>query len=416
MMDKYFWCIGGGILQLPFINEARNLGYKIIVSDGSSKCFCKDVADLFLHIDIFDIKAHIEAAKSLQTQFIRIEGVLAAAIDASVTNSALNEFLGLKNRGASIDVAEHIHEKHKFRSAMALMGHKVPNFGMIASDSGFPLEIYYPAFKEMVNVGPVIIKNTDNSAGRGNTVLYATTTLKEFKNSVTKAMGASKSGVCLMEQMWIGQECTVETLFDVDGKFHPCFITDRYFETMNGNRVETGLRHPSALSPWVQRKCFQLAEQVARDFGIEHGAAKYDMIITNEGPRIIEMTTRLSGGFDCTHLVPAATGKNIVKAAVHTALGMQFNPSFLEDTKHKVAISESMWFEPGKKIKSIRDSKALLMPGVEHIFWRANVGDIIQPYVDSASRSNFIITSGNTEPEARETMKKAKAAIKVDFE
>jgi biotin carboxylase len=322
----------------------------------------------------------------------------------------------LKGRGASVQVAEVIHNKHHFRSAMALMGHEVPGFEIIRLDTGFEIGHYYRKLLNMAIEGPVIIKNTDNSAGRGNTVLQHNASEKDFKDSVHKAINASKSGVALMEQMWGGWECTVETLFGPDGQFCPCFITDRYFETMNGNRVETGLRHPSALSPWVQRKMFQLAEQVARDFGVEHGAAKYDMIVTNNGPRIIEMTTRLSGGFDCTHLVPAATGKNVVKAAVLTALRQYVPEELLKDTKHKVAISESMWFEPGKKIKRINYERANKIPGVEHIFWRAGIGDTINPYVDSASRSNFIITSGNTEQEAREVMRKAKNAIKVDFE
>jgi biotin carboxylase len=416
MMDKYFWVIGGGVLQLSVIKEARDLGYKIIVSDRSLNCFCRDLADIFLPIDIFDIDAHIKKAIHLSNEYIHIDGVLAAAIDASVTNSALNEALGLNNCGASVEVATVIHEKHKFRSAMALMGHEVPEFRMIADDSGFEVADYYSMFHSMALMGPVIFKNTDNSAGRGNTVLQHGATPKQFGDAIVKAIGASKSKVCLMEQMWVGHECTVETLFGSDGTFHPCFITDRYFETMNGNRVEVGLRHPSSLSPWVQRKMFQYAEQVARDFGIEHGAAKYDMILTNKGPRIIEMTTRLSGGFDCTHLVPAATGKNIVKAAVLTALGQNVPDELFEDTKHRVAISESMWFEPGEKIRDIDDVKAKNIPGVEHIFWRSTIGDTIQPYVDSASRTNFIITSGNTESEARDTMRKAKKAIRVDFE
>jgi biotin carboxylase len=415
-MDRYFWVIGGGVLQVPFIKEARDMGYKIIVSDRDTGCFCKPHADIFLNTDIFDIEGNIYAADRLVKQGIKIDGVLAAAIDASVTNSALNEFLGLKGRGASVQVAEVIHNKHHFRSAMALMGHEVPGFEIIRLDTGFEIGHYYRKLLNMAIEGPVIIKNTDNSAGRGNTVLQHNASEKDFKDSVHKAINASKSGVALMEQMWGGWECTVETLFGPDGQFCPCFITDRYFETMNGNRVETGLRHPSALSPWVQRKMFQLAEQVARDFGVEHGAAKYDMIVTNNGPRIIEMTTRLSGGFDCTHLVPAATGKNVVKAAVLTALRQYVPEELLKDTKHKVAISESMWFEPGKKIKRINYERANNTPGVEHIFWRSGVGDTINPYVDSASRSNFIITSGNTEQEAREVMRKAKNAIKVDFE
>ena len=31
--NKFFWVIGGGLLQIPLIEEIKKLGYKVIVSD-----------------------------------------------------------------------------------------------------------------------------------------------------------------------------------------------------------------------------------------------------------------------------------------------------------------------------------------------------------------------------------------------
>ena len=137
------------------------------------------------------------------------------------------------------------------------------------------------------------------------------------------------------------------------------------------------------------------------------------MILTKKGIRIIEMTVRLSGGFDCQYLVPAATGKNVLKAAILTALGKPFSKELLDDKKSKYSISCSLWPKLGKikKIEGIEHIEKI--SGYEQFFLRYSVGDVVEPYIDSTKRFCFIITSGNTEIEAREAANRIKTFIKV---
>ena len=139
------------------------------------------------------------------------------------------------------------------------------------------------------------------------------------------------------------KECTVETIYDVEGNFHRCFITDRNFDYSNGYPLELGLVSPSQLSDKVQEECFTLAKTVSNKLGIKIGAAKFDMIITDDGPKIIEMTTRLSGGFDCQYVVPASTGKNIVMAAMN--LWNHFPKELLKNKFNKVCVTEVIGLE-----------------------------------------------------------------------
>ena len=138
------------------------------------------------------------------------------------------------------------------------------------------------------------------------------------------------------------------------------------------------------------------------------------MIQTEDGPRVIEMTVRLSGGFDCQFLVPAATGKNILKAAILTALGKPFEAELLHDNKKKVSISKSLWPLPGKitKIKGIE--KAKKQKGFEFIHFRYNVGDIVVPYTDCAKRVCFIIASGEDLIDAKKNMASIVDLIEID--
>jgi len=405
MAKKYFWIIGGGLMQVPLIEEARKLDLKVIVSDMNNHCACREQADVFICVDIFDIESHIKEAKRLTNEGKEIVGVLAAGIDAPETMAAIAETLKLP----SVDrrIAHLVHNKYLFRKKLRELGYPVPRFVSVGKEDIQNLE------KIIDDIGfPLIVKNTDSSGSRG-TKIFREKNIKDMKKMLAVAMRVSKSGRALIEECWEGLEQTVETIFDVDGNFHRCFITDRIFDRSSGYAMELGLRQPSSLPESTQEEMYQLAENIARDLGIKIGAAKFDMILTDKGPRVIEMTVRLSGGFDCQYLVPAATGKNVMRAAILTALNKKFPASLLEDTKHRVGLTGSIWPKPGKitNISGVDDARAL--SGVEHIFFRYEIGDTIEDYVDCTKRVCFIIVTGKNEDDARKTLARAKKIIKI---
>lgn len=403
--SEYFWIIGGGILQLPLVEQAIKLNYKIILTDANEDCLCKDKVTYFEPIDIFDIDKHLKYAEKLISTGVRIKGVLAAGIDAPETMSRISEYLNLPS--VSSDIAFLVNNKEIFRERMKSMGIPVPKFQTVTKSNLCHLkniigEIGYP----------LIVKNTSSSGSRG-TKIFRSPDFDGIKKIVKEAIAVSRSGIALIESLWEGSEHTVETLFDSDGKFHRCFITDRAFDKSLGFALETGLVHPSRLNSSQQDEMYLLAEKFSKKIGISIGAAKFDMMQTADGPRIIEMTVRLSGGFDCQYLVPAATGKNILKAAILTATGNIFDSNLLKDTKKRVAISESLWPSPGKIIKIEGIDKAKELNGFEFIYFRYDVGDTVVPYRDCTNRVCFIIVSGNDYDEAQENMVQIKKSIRI---
>ena len=403
--EGYFWVIGGGLLQVPLIAEVRKAGCRVIVSDRDETCVCRELADVFFQNDIFDVTGHVARANAFISQGGRICGVLAAGIDAPETMAAVAEELGLPSVERSI--AHLVNNKDLFRSALRRLGYPVPKFEVIAKEHLPSLE----AIVERVGI-PLIVKNTDSSGSRG-TRIFQVRDLPGIHSAALAAMAVSRSKRALIEEYWEGPEQTVETIFDCEGRFHPCFITDRLFDKSQGYALETGLRHPSALKETTQKEMFALAEKTARDLGVTIGAAKYDMILTSAGPRIIEMTVRLSGGFDCQYLVPAATGKNVLQAGIQTALGQPFDDALLTDVKHRVGLSESLWPTPGR-IESITGiEEARRVPGFEAVFFRHRVGDIVDPYTDCTKRVCFIIATGRDELEARQAMDTIKDLIRI---
>lgn len=384
----YFWVIGGGEMQIPVIDEARKLGLKIICSDLNPNCVCAPLADLFFPIDVFDIEAHILKAMEV-SKTLHIAGVLAAGIDAPETMAYLARVLGLP--GVDPEIARLVHNKADFRRRLDALGFPVPRYADFGAEQ----------LSEVVSLAqqigyPLVLKNTDSSGSRGTRIFYQPDD-EALRVAALDAISVSHSKRALMESFWEGSEQTIETLFDVNGNFHPCFITDRLFDKQAGYALETSLRHPTTLGEEVQAEMYRMAYEVAKAIGIRIGAAKYDCILTSEGPRIIEMTVRLSGGFDCQYLVPAATGKNVIRAAVLTAMGQPFASELLEAKFHRVAVSRSLWPQPGliRSVSGLEEARKI--PGVEKIVMRKNVGDLIEPYTDCTKRVCFVIASAETQ-------------------
>ncbi len=402
---KVIWVIGGGQFQVPLIEEVHKLGFSALVTDKSSRCVCRDIAEFFYPVDIFDIKGNIDLLFKLLSEGMALKAVIAAGIDANVTAAVLARVAGLP--GVNPQVAAVLHNKAAFRQFLTKNNLPCPRWAEVRNERELRDAIRQVRF-------PLIIKNVDNSASRGTQKFF-----KQPKNNkiLIKAMENAKESSttksAIVEELLQGPEQTVETLFDVNGKFHPCFITDRIFDPKNSFAIEVGLRQPTALSERIQKKLYRLVEITARKLRLSIGAAKGDTIYTKRGPILLEMTSRLSGGFDCQYLVPAATGKNALKAALLTALGKPFSKQLLIDRKHRVGLTGSLWPNPGKIVSISGVAKAKKIPGVEHVFMRYAVGETVAPYTDGAKRASFIIVTGKNEVQARETLNRALHTIKI---
>lgn len=405
--DGYFWVIGGGEMQVPVIEEVRNLGLKVICSDLNSNCICATLSDIFLPIDIFDIEEHVRIGLEISRN-INILGVLAAGIDAPETMARLAKVLGLP--GVEPEIAQLVHNKADFRRFLEKKNFPVPLY------LDFGVEDLEDVVKLAQRIGyPLVLKNTDSSGSRGTRIFYEPND-ELLQEAACEAIRVSRSKRALMESYWEGPEQTIETLFDINGNFHPCFITDRIFDKNNGYALEVGLRHPTILSEKSQVEMYEMARDVAKAIGIRIGAAKFDCILTSDGPRIIEMTVRLSGGFDSQYLVPAATGKNIIRAAILTALGKSFPIDLLEAKYQRVAISRSLWPEPGR-IKAIHGlDSARRIPGVKKIVMRKEVGEVVEPYVDCTKRVCFVIISANTQDEVELIFEQVKQTLIIEMD
>ena len=177
-------------------------------------------------------------------------------------------------------------------------------------------------------------------------------------------------------------------------------IVDRPFLFDGGFAIELGHINPSQLSPDAQAQLFSLAEWAAKATGVRFGVFKADTIWTPDGPRILEVTARLSGGFDCQYTTPLATGRNFIRAAMRLAVGLPLDPADLEKKWHRHAVAWVAFPEPGRVARIDGVEQALGLPGVKHIFLRTRAGDVIRPYRDCGDRPAFVIAVGEDRDQA----------------
>jgi len=401
MTERWLWVIGGGLLQIPLIEQAQQMDLKVLVTDLNPDCPARDYADRFETVDIFTIDDNIQLCQQLLDEGMLVAGVLAAGIDAPETMARLNEYHGLK--GVTSDIARTIQQKDLFRQAMLEKGYPVPRFQIVSERREITQAIEQVGF-------PLIVKPPANSASRDIKIF----TEGQENNCADFITGLLKKyDRLIVEQFWQGAEQTVECLVDIDGEFHEGFITDRHFTFENGFPVETGLVHPTELPAEQQVELFQLAKNLARDFAITAGAVKLDTVLTDDGPRVIEMTVRHSGGFDCQYLVPLTTGKNILRAAIYTAIQEKFPVDLLLPRWQKFGVTGSVW--PGTGIiESINGlQQAREEKGVEHIFLRYEKGDLVEPYENCARRAAFIICVTDNRESSRQCLQQAQATLEI---
>ena len=160
-MKKTILVIGGGILQAPLVEEAQKMNFDVIVSDWDPECPCRELADRFWEIDVFDSTEHVEHARTLLVQeSVQIVGCIAAGIDATETAWKVNSWIQLQTKG-----------KHGFWAGFkeSRICSNKQQFRLWQITRKIPHPIYTGNLEKRLDppTYPFIVKPVDNSGGRG---------------------------------------------------------------------------------------------------------------------------------------------------------------------------------------------------------------------------------------------------------
>nr|WP_281278432.1 ATP-grasp domain-containing protein [Tessaracoccus massiliensis] len=165
---------------------------------------------------------------------------------------------------------------------------------------------------------PFILKPVDSSGSRGVKLLHDLSGLRE---AFDYSMASSRDGRVIAQEYLQGQEVSVEG-FVIHGRVHVVAVTDK-ITTGPPHFVEMGHTQPSAVGVHMLEKIQRLVVLSVQALGLDHCAVHAEMMVTSDGPRMIEIGARLGGDFITSHLVSLSTGVDMVEALVEISLGLE---------------------------------------------------------------------------------------------
>ncbi|MBT0663923.1 hypothetical protein KI809_06365 [Geobacter pelophilus] len=339
--DKAIWLFAGGQMQEPAAKKIKSLGYRLIITDRSPDCHCARFADEVVALDTFDISGNLQAAPGLARKF-RIEAVLTAAADCHETVAIVGSSLQLN--ALSPEIANVCRYKQKTRAILAEAGLPQPA-SAVASNLDAARQLLH-SFG-----GSGVLKATNNSGSRGFAVVKDPdeVTAELFDAS----LAAGTSGLVIVEEKLepVKNEIAEQSLETVwyDGKMYFLNWVDRLFRNDFSRfsclheeglyddtswAVEIGHLNPALHDYETLQQVVKMVYQAGLAIGMhtQRGGhiLKADIMLTERGPYIIELTPRLSGGWDSSASTPTR-GADFIGGAIMLALGKQLDLEMWHD-------------------------------------------------------------------------------------
>lgn len=384
-------------MQIPAIKTAKDMGFQVIASDRDPNAEGFRFVDHPLVIDTKDVKSHVEFAKANKLK-LNIIGAFAGA-DVAVTVAAITNALGLP--GIPLQVAIASNNK-------AIMKKK-----WLADKVSTPLSIEVKDIKDaktaLERTGlPAMVKAIDSAASRGSKKIISES---ELEDALEDAKKHSSTNTAIIEEFVEGNEYSVETIVYKGNHYH-FGIVDRHFG-FAPYAIEIGHTNPTNLPSDIQEQMYNIVKKAATSLGIEFGPAKADMILTKKGPMILEMTSRLSGGWHSQYTTPLATGLDPIRVALNLATGGKIKKEDTIPRYNRVSMCKAIFPKPGQIIKIDGVDEAKRIKGVAQVILVVKEGDIIPPYKNCAHRVCYIITVADTREAAEKSWVKASETIRI---
>ncbi len=392
---KRFMILGASILQLPAIRKAKEMGLEVVAVDRDEHAVGFACADIPLVISTLDIPRVVDAAKEY-----RISGAMTLASDMPMrTIAALVKELGIPG----IDEQTAIRATNKAEMRRCLKEHSVPIPAFFIARN---YEEYLEAVQRLGSAA--IVKPADNSGSRGVFLIRDAHDNKQVEMGFLHSKAYSRSGDIVVEEYMSGHEVSVETL-SMRGDVHILQITDK-LTTGAPHFVEMGHSQPSCLSAESITKVKKVAADAVIAVGIRNGPSHTEIMVTNDGPKIVELGARLGGDCITTHLVPLSTGVDMVECCIRIALGEEadFTPRF--------AMGSAIRYFPSHAgaltaVEGLDMARAV--DGVRQVSIVKYEGDTLSDVSSSTDRIGFVIAQAETVSNAVSICHRAMEKVRI---
>ena len=418
---KKLLVLAAGILQVPVIKKAREMGYYVIAADGNPDANGLTFADKAIVANIIDEEVMLQIACEEQ-----VDGVIHPCSEVAMNvMGRINDELSLS--GISRETAIRATNKHLMREAFERYGAPSPKSFCIND-----VDEAWNIFANHFSHNTAILKPSRNSGSRGVAKISQETTREDFVSLFSRSMSESRDKSVMIEQFIEGPEFSVEIIV-WQGEAHVLTVTDKK-TTEAPYFVELGHNQPSVYPEEMQRKLKDAAMAGVKALGLNNCAAHAELKFAIEQeqckstcelpsvsklagsklqdgePYLMEIGARLGGDFISTELTHLSTGVDMVAAAINVALGIE--PDLNPQKEFKGVCIRYFTPTPGR-LDAIKNEDLLNNSNVYDAEIYHQVGDVIPEVRSSLDRSGHVIV---TAPTVQEAIKRADEIIsKVQF-
>lgn len=395
--------LGASADQLFSIRTAQAMGLRALAVDMNSDSPGFAIADDHAVVSTRDIPALKQFVDDYQAHHGCISGVLVQGSDIPQVVCALAEHLGTPH--IPLESARISTHKYLMKCCFREHGVPIPWFSQVETVG---------QLKEIVGERgyPLIIKPVDRSGARGVFYLQEGCDLEDL---YAQSKAVSFVGEVMVEEYLPGLQISTETIM-YNGKAYTPGFADRNYEKLKvyaPNIIENGGWVPSCVMPDQRCAVESLVEQAGLALGVTDGVVKGDVVMTPDGPKMIEMATRLSGGDFSESLIPLGCGVNIVEAALNIAVGFEPDLDKLHPQFDKGVVNRYFFPEPGRllRIEGVEEVRAL--PWIKKLEFWYRPGDIVPSVKSHADRFGVFIVVGETREEAEVRAEQVYKTIRI---
>lgn len=382
-MQKRILVLAAGILQVPIIKRAHEMGIYVIAADGDPNACGLKYADKPIVANITSEEEMLRVAHEEN-----IDGVIHPCSEVSMNvMGRINDELHLS--GISKEQAIRATNKHLMREAFEAYGAPSPKSRCFTD-----VEVAWGAFCTDF-VGACILKPSRNSGSRGIAKISSDIKMDEFARLFEISKKGSRDKQVMLEQFIEGPEFSIEIIV-WDGQVNVLTVTDKK-TTEAPHFVELGHNQPSCFPAETVEKIKAAAVAGVTALGVNNCACHAEVKVQDGEPFIMEIGARMGGDFISTVLTPLSTGVDMIAAAVNCALGIE--PCLTPVAEPQGVCIRYFCPKPGV-LKSISNTEVLDDPRVYEWEIYHKVGDIIPEVTSSLCRSGHVIVTEETPQKA----------------
>lgn len=380
MSRRKLMILGAGKNEVPAVIKARERGLETIVVDMNPRAPALEFADKAIVTKTTDTREYVDIAVKE-----RIDGVMTVSVESLVRKiSAIANALHLP--GISEEMALVATDKSVMRNVLHKNGIPSPKF-ITACE---PEEV-------MEKIGdlsrPLVIKPVDQAGGRG---VFKTADDDELMEFFKISKKISRCGKVIVEEYLEGIHSTVDAI-TTHGKTHILGISDKV-NILTPNIIAMDITFPPSYSNDVVQSVERLVCTMLERLGFSDGHTHTEVVVTADGPSIIEFAARSGGALIPSDILPHLCGFDVIDKLISLALGEDVG---IKNVVLSNGVDLRFFQSPLGRLKKIHGiGEASGIKGVHRLEFIVKEGDILKPITEGKERVGFVIAYGRNRSEA----------------